>query len=173
MTETEQQSTEHPLRNPYVWMLLCVLGWSVMSGLAMILVAIKTNDGVVVDDYYRQGRLINRRTSLDQQAADYGLRAQLTIDQQLASLHLHRGRLASYPDQLQITLWHSTLSGYDHIQQLTHLGEGHYSYNLKTSLRPGQWNLELTTTDWRLVGDIRMPIQSQVELTPSAMVSTQ
>lgn len=173
MGDHEQKPIEHPLRNPFVWMLLCILGWSVVSGLSMILVAIKTNDGVVIDDYYRQGRLINRRTELDQQAADYGLRAELSIHDSATGLQLHQGQLVSYPQQLQLTLWHSTMSGHDQTQQLLHLGGGHYSQQLPQSLRPGRWHLELKTAEWRLVGDIHVPDQTQVELSPSAMVFSQ
>ncbi len=47
-------------REPYVWLLIAIPACAVVAGFVTLALAIATDDGLVVDDYYWQGKQINR-----------------------------------------------------------------------------------------------------------------
>jgi uncharacterized protein len=155
---------ESPWQNPYVWLIILILLWTVISGLSMIVVAYRTHDGVVVDDYYREGRLINRRSDLDRIAADLGLQAQLEWQDNQLTLELKNVSNLNFPAELELTWWHSTRSGFDLVQTLLHQQAGRYTAAFTSPARAGRWNLQLKSEQWRLVGQLDYPAQTAVRL---------
>ena len=47
-------------RVPFVWLLISVPATSVVLGAIMITLAVLTDDGLVIDDYYQHGKHINQ-----------------------------------------------------------------------------------------------------------------
>jgi len=66
-------------RNPLVWMMIAFPAWSVIAGISTVVVAFRVFDGVVVDDYYAQGKAINITIERDVAALRRGLTALATV----------------------------------------------------------------------------------------------
>jgi len=119
---------------PWTWYFIGVLGFSVISGTALILIAAWQADEVVVTDYYRQGLAINQDLASQQWAKTLQMQAQLyqqgnqlvvQLNQpaQQVELRLLSNRGSDfdrhYPLQRQHPDWHQTpLQGIDNPEQV-------------------------------------------------------
>ena len=56
-------------REPFVWLLIAIPLTAVIVGFVGLALAIRSDDGMVEDDYYRQGMAINRMLDRDKAAA--------------------------------------------------------------------------------------------------------
>ena len=68
-------------KEPWPWLFLVPITASVIVGFSMLGVAIQTNDGLVTDDYYRQGVLYNENLERDEKAQELGITGSLTMDE--------------------------------------------------------------------------------------------
>jgi hypothetical protein len=72
---------QHPwYRYPWVWLMIAFPLAAVIGGIVTIYLAVTTSDGLVVDDYYRHGKTINRVLARDRAAAEHGLEARIALD---------------------------------------------------------------------------------------------
>ncbi len=154
-------------RVPMVWLLIFFPLAAVIGGVVTAVIAIRTDDGLVVDDYYRQGKEINRTLARDLAAAKLGFTARLELDQaaSLARVKLRSTRGTALPGQLDLKLWHATRSGQDRAILLARTPGGDYQAGVP-ALTPGRWNLELSSGDWRLVGSLHAPANRGADLVP-------
>ncbi|MGB5328578.1 MAG: FixH family protein [Gammaproteobacteria bacterium] len=154
-------------REPLVWMLIAIPFSAVIMGVVMITLAIQSWSGLVVDDYYKKGKQINRVLARDKFAYELGLAAGLKIETD-GSIEIRFDPEVQFipGDKIVLELVHATLPGLD--QQLimqkrdTHLLRG--EIRLPGS---GRWNLFLQTGDWRLTGSLQYPQQATAELLPN------
>jgi len=167
---TEQAATLRWYRQPLVWMLIVIPGSAVVAGFYTLYLAIVSFDGMVVDDYYKQGKEINLVLERDQKAGALGLAADARFDQgaKLVKLVLTAGdRQFKFPQRLKLSFLHSTRAGND--QQIALIMEkpGHYRGSLP-ALVPGRWDVLLEDMQWRLVGNLaKVDYRAQVKLKPS------
>ena len=156
-----RNTDQHPwYRYPWVWLLIAVPLSAVIGGIITIYLAVTTSDGLVVDDYYRHGKAINRVLARDRAAAVHGLEARIALD----AVHnrvvvLLASRDADLPDELTLAFLHPTTQGHDQQVRLARTGDGRYSGQFE-ELRLGDWHLQLEAADWRLSGRIRVPLES-------------
>ena len=152
----------------FVWMIIAIPAASVIAGINMIYLAVNTDDGLVVDDYYKEGMAINQSLQRDKAAADLGIAAQLTIEQSgdMVTLNLDKGSLAEYPGQLTLHLQHATYAGHDQILTLVRAPQDQYVGYLKQAIKEGVWHVMLTTQDWRLGNRIHWQNGLNINLAP-------
>ncbi len=154
-------------RVPFVWLLVMLPLASVVGAFALLWLSIESDDGLVVDDYYRQGREINRELTRDNAAAALALKGQLRFDaarrEARIELNLPAARL---PNRLEFALLHATRQGYDQRFVLTHNKNGAYRASL-TRLVPGHYYIQLAADGWRLVGSVRVPQDADAEILPA------
>ncbi|MCP4469356.1 MAG: FixH family protein [Gammaproteobacteria bacterium] len=154
-------------REPLVWMLIAIPLASVIMGVVMITLAIQSYSGLVVDDYYKKGKQINRVLARDQLAYELGLAAALSIDASNGiNIRFDSGVSIVPGERIELKLVHATMPGLD--QQL--FFDNTYTRPLKSSLKlpgPGRWNLILQTPDWRLTGSLQYPDQRSAQLLPN------
>ena len=164
-------STDVPVRNwkrePLVWMLIVIPLTAVIMGVVMITLAIQSDSGLVVDDYYKKGKQINRVLARDQLAHELGLAAALSIDS-AGGIQIHFDPEVSVVpgDRIELKLVHATRPGLD--QQL--FFDNKDSRLLESPLQlpgRGRWNLILQTPDWRLTGSLQYPDQRNAQLLPN------
>ncbi|MDH3342256.1 MAG: FixH family protein [Gammaproteobacteria bacterium] len=157
-------------RYPMVWMLIAIPFSAVIMGVIMIWLAITTDDGLVADDYYKQGIAINRNLSRDVLAQEKGLGAVLEMDNTdglvRINLALDKGGIDSYPDSVQLKLQYATHDHNDVHLVLNHGQGDRYIGMVKRSLMPGKWYIELSQDDWRLNGSMDVSKQVKVQLAP-------
>ncbi len=155
-------------REPMVWLVILIPLTAVAMGVLILVLAIRSDDGLVVDDYYRQGKQINRVLARDRAAAARGLAGDVEFDGARGEM---RVRLASAgadaaPENIEFKLWHATRAGFDKQLVLPRTADGAYRSPLP-ELAPGRWNLQLSAQDWRLVGTLTAPADRRAVLRPA------
>ena len=154
-------------QEPLVWLLIAIPFSAVVMGIVMITLAIQSYSGLVVDDYYKKGKQINRVLARDRFAHELGLAAEIRLAEDGVVEILFAPDVQFVPgDKIELSLIHATKPGLDKNLQLdktgTHLLMG------KLALQgEGRWNLYLQTPDWRLTGSMQHPLQTSAELLPN------
>ncbi len=159
-------------REPLVWMLILIPFTAVVMGVLILVLAIRSNDGLVVDDYYRQGKEINRILARDRAAAVHALHGILAFDHPAGRATLRLGAALPYapPARLKLKLLHATRAGFDRELTLERSADQHYTAALP-ALVPGHWYLQLEADDWRLTGSFSMPGAVEIKVQPRATSS--
>jgi hypothetical protein len=135
----------------------------VAAGVTMWL-AVASNDGLVVDDYYKRGLAINQILSREQRAAASHYRAQVRFSPAFDRVQITLAG-SNLPHGLVVRLVHPTRAGQDRLAQLPAVGPGTYEAPLAAP-QPGLWHVvvEDDLATWRLRGDCIVPAQSVVAL---------
>ena len=146
-------------REPWPWILMSGPALVVVAGLVTAWLAVRSDDGLVLDDYYKQGLAINQTLSSSDTALRLGMKAEL---------HLADGRVrvllgAAGPDALSLRLAHPTRAGLDQRVELAMIRPGVYEGRLQP-LRAGRWHVLLEQKNWRLAGDWLLPAESVLTL---------
>jgi hypothetical protein len=154
-------------QEPLVWLLIAIPASAVAMGLTLLVLAIQSYSGLVVDDYYKKGKQINRVLARDRVAWELGLSAELTLGED-GTVELRFAPDVGYVpgDSIELSLVHATLPGLDQSLVLERV-EGHLLVAHLTLPGAGRWNLFLQTPDWRLTGSLRYPQQSSASLLPN------
>ena len=145
-------------REPLVWMVIVIPFSAILSTIAIIYVAVISDDGLVVDDYDKQGKEINLVLARDQAAKKYELRATLIRrpDKSSLTIQFHRRHSIRLPETITLHCWHATRKGFDQVLYMKRIGKGKYlAFN--KPFRPGRWYLQLSAQDWRLLSTLRVP----------------
>jgi hypothetical protein len=131
----------------------------IVAGLITFFLAVYDRDGVVHDDYYKQGKVINQMIERDQKAKSLNISAQGSIDGDIVRLHV--SALSSLPPELILRLVYPTQDKYDHTITLKALGnDGVYIGDWPKQLRPAKhWTLQLEDPqgEWRVFRTTELP----------------
>ena len=162
-----QQTPGNWKREPMVWMLIAIPLSAVIMGVVMITLAIQSYSGLVVDDYYKKGKQINRVLARDKFAYELGLAAGFKIEADGSIEVRFAPEVQVIPgDKIVLELIHATMPGLD--QKLTmRKGSTHLLGGEIDLPGQGRWNLYLQTGDWRLTGSLQYPQQTTAELLPN------
>lgn len=153
---------------PFVWFALSIPATAVFAGIGMIYLAVSTDDGLVADDYYKQGMAINKNLDRERKAAELGLSASVEYDREIGRfmLKLKSGDLEVYPDSLLFSIEHATRAGSDHELVLFHgQGEQYVGY-IKQPIADGIWHVEVLADEWRVGARIELGDKVVFELVP-------
>jgi len=148
-----------------VWMVITPPLTAVIAGIITINLAIQSDDGLVVDDYYKQGLGINQTLKRDHKARSLGLDASLFIEGEDLKL---RFKNVIGNEQLKLSFIHPTQSQRDVKVDLIQFSESAYKAKLEKTLT-GNWNLLLEPEDkeWRIGGRINLGKQQSSRLIPN------
>lgn len=156
-------------REPLVWLVIVIPASAVIMGILMVSLAVISNDGLVVDDYYKKGLEINRSLERDLAAANYGLGGILRLDRDRRTIKatLRWGKGFNPPTKtLRLGLFHATRSGFDHELLLQRMTLDEYA-SATPKLLPGRWYLQIEANDWRLTGTFNVPGSNEIRLRAS------
>lgn len=154
-TAPQSHSTTPWYRNGWVWFLICIPGSAVIAGSITILIAVKTADSLVADDYYKEGRAINQRLEKDDQAKALGVSLQSSIKKSVGG---HRIELqfaakpgTAAPQSIHLLLSHPTLNHRDVKATLVKSGAATYTTEVP-GLAAGKWYAQLEDSEsvWRV-----------------------
>lgn len=158
-------------RHPWPWILMAGPFVVVVAGFITAYLAVVSNDGLVEDDYYKQGLAVNQLAARDQKAVALGLQADLMQSGDGRQL---RVLLRGYPDtrlpeSARLRIVHPTRAGIDQTIELRAEGKGTYLAPLRAPLS-GRWHvvLEDDKKEWRLTGDWIVEKSSSLHLPASA-----
>jgi hypothetical protein len=109
--------------------------------------AFSSADGLVADDYYKQGLAINKRIARDALARELGISASVA----LAPDRIHVELKGASPEVLFVHLAHATRAGHDMRLRLTPVAPGAYEAELD-GLPRGHWSvvIEDPRGSWRI-----------------------
>lgn len=137
----------------------------------MIWLAVDTDDGLVVDDYYKQGLEINRVISRDKKAAELGLSAIIEFDNdgydnssQIINLQFDKGLLKTYPQSLSLKLQHATRANSDKTVLLNHGIGNQYIGHIKQPVSEGIWYFVIAEENWKLNARSHVQAKNVIEL---------
>jgi hypothetical protein len=146
---TAQHAAGKPwYREPWPWLIMAGPAAVVLAGAATIWIAFRSADGLVADDYYRQGLAINRVLAREEAAARLGLSAQVD----LAGGRLRVRLAGARPPALFVHLAHATRAGHDARLRLAPSADGWYETEL-AGLPAGRWRIAIEDPQgrWRIV----------------------
>lgn len=154
MTATPMQTSIDPAkpwyREPWPWLLMAGPAIVVVAAIATAYLAVSSDDGVVADDYYKRGLVINRVLEREQRGAALGLGAVVAIGADGAVRAQVRGYGdAPAPDGVTLRLNHATRAGMDRRATLRRGVDGAYFGRMEPP-PAGRWLVILETDTWRL-----------------------
>lgn len=155
-------------KNPMVLMVIAIPLTSVVVSFTFLGIAIHSFDGVVVDDYYRQGKEINRLMLRDETATRLGLVADVGLNGDQVVATLSSAQPIDWPQSIEFGILHPTQNGRDHKLLLTrHTADARtdqvYQADLP-SFSAGEWIVQLTTPTWRLMHRGKLDSHAKVRL---------
>ncbi len=154
-------------QEPMVWLLIAIPFSAVIMGVVMITLAIQSYSGLVVDDYYKKGKQINRALARDKFAHELGLAAGARLGGDgSVEIRFAPGIQFVPGDKIELSLIHATKPGLDQNLQLNRI-DSHLLTGKLELQGEGRWNLYLQTPDWRLTGSLQHPQQAAAELLPN------
>lgn len=136
------------------WFLMAGPGIVIVAGFITLWLAIVSNDGLVTDDYYKQGLAVNKVLERDQQAGSLGLHADVMRSGINLRLLLGAESDVGLPSEIVLKLAHPTRAGQDQLVKMTMQGQGFYSGKLAEEVS-GRWlvSIEDPAAKWRLQGE--------------------
>jgi uncharacterized protein len=145
-------------REPWPWILMSGPAIVVVAGVITVVLALRTQDGLVADDYYKQGMAVNKSMQRDRVAHErgYAWRAEVKAGANGGlALQLEEVGATLHTDALQLSLSHATRSNKDQMLTLRRDRQGRFAAPL-SNLDEGKWyvTLEDASKAWRLTGEV-------------------
>jgi hypothetical protein len=153
-------------REPWPWFLMVAPLAAVIMGVVMIVVASRTQDGLVADDYYKEGLAINRTLDRERRAGALHISGLLEFSADRTQVRLRLVQDGDAPPALLLTLLHPTRAGMDQRILMVRTAPGEFSGKLRAPVA-GRWLLMLEDDDrsWRVNGVWRTA-DDRVQLRP-------
>jgi len=157
-------------REPWPWLLMIAPLSAVAAGAVTIALAMESFDGLVAEDYYKQGLAVNQRLARADRARALGIAGTLTVNATGGSgarAEVEGSGLRG--EALVVTLSHPTRAGLDQRLVLRAAGEATYAGSM-TALAPGRWHVivEDGAGQWRIRGELQVPQRRTAVLAPGA-----
>lgn len=145
-------------REPWPWILMAGPAIVIVAGIYTAWLAVSTRDGLVAEDYYKQGLAASETLARSKRAEDLGIMAGLRLTNDAIVLRLEATDSGwALPEGLKVTLSHPTRAGIDQVRILKRDGEQFVgSLQLPAS---GHWLIlvEDEARTWRLLGSVMLP----------------
>jgi len=141
-------------RQLWPWLLISLPASAVVAGFITLWLATTTNNALVVDDYYKEGKAINLQLARDRVASDMGLSGTLRrAPDGSALLELASAGGSPLPDAIVLRLVHATRAEQDLKMSLQAVRAGVYAATGTTLPQAGRWNVHVEDpgSSWRLV----------------------
>lgn len=138
-------------REPMMWMVVGLPVTAVVASVATLIIAARSFDGLVTDDYYKQGLEINKRLYRDEAARTLGLKATLQRlgDDPLMRIVVRGENGFEPPATVEVAFTHATRSGIDMVLLAPRHADGSYAFP-NPALAPGRWQVTISTPEWRV-----------------------
>jgi hypothetical protein len=150
---------------PWPWLLMAGPAVVIVASAITLWLALVSNDGLVSDDYYKQGLAVNQVLSRDAAARALAYRARVMVS---AGVNRATVSMNSEPASAHLVLRavHPTRPGLDLALPLSARGGGEFETAFPP-LAAGRWRIVLEDRErtWRLTGELRLPGATETELT--------
>lgn len=146
-------------RQGWPWFLILLPASVVVAALFTLGIAIRNDDSLVSDDYYKDGLAINRELAKDRFALSHGLSATLSYHADTQGVELTLAGSIDAPQRLRLDVVHPTDSERDLHLQLHRVNDGSFAGRAPTAIS-GKWYLKLESdadaSPWRLRGTLQV-----------------
>lgn len=138
---------------------------AIIGGSITMWLAVTSFDGMVTDDYYKQGLAINQTLARATAAADLGLKADVRFTAEGLSVALQAKPGIELPARVLVTLAHPTRGGLDQQLLLERSGNG-YQGRMQSQLGSAHWKvlIEDESRSWRLSGAAFLPTETEIRI---------
>lgn len=142
------------------WFIVILLGTTVVAGISTVYIAISGADPLVNDDYYSEGKAINRTFEAEQEASIREATARVSTGEGVA---IRLDILGEAPAALELELSHVTHAERDVLLHLERVADG--SYHAREDLPTGGFYATLRPagkgTSWRLRRRVQLPYEGE------------
>ncbi|NTV09890.1 MAG: FixH family protein [Zoogloea sp.] len=151
-------------RQPWPWALMLMPAIAVVAGSVTAWLAVKSNDGLVADDYYKQGLAINQTLDRGILARTLGFSAQVRVSADKLGVQLSARPGVALPHRLIVTFSHPTRAGLDQVVRLEGQN-GRYEGAMQVQTA-GRWQIliEDESRSWRLTGTALLPAETEIRI---------
>jgi len=154
-------------QQPTVWIVLGVLAFTIVSSIALLILAATNPPQMVVDDYTAITEISARERERDQRAQALGLTATVEFKaiegtQFAVSAGVQSRKAAPLPAELALRVKHSTLTALDRDVLLKKV-RGRYQGTVELPMTPFDLHIADPDGSWRLVARLPGPV-SRLEL---------
>jgi hypothetical protein len=165
-------------RQGWPWFLIALPATAVVAGIVTLYKAWNSWDGLVSDDYYKEGQAVVKVVDRLEHAREMSLSARAQVRDGAISVELSAARKNDLPDMLYLTIVHPTHSGFDQQVLLQRGQDGLYSGEI-APLRAGRWRFRLENSlkserelkneprSWRMDGIANLPTETEILIEPS------
>ena len=150
-------------REPWPWLIMAGPAAVVVAGVATAVIAFRGADGLVADDYYKQGLGINRQIARDEAARELGIAGRVQLEKGVARLSLRSA--SALPDRLTLRLAHPSRASEDRVLYPARTADGAWEAPLQP-LPAGRWLVIVETAQWRVSASIDTRAAEAAELSP-------
>jgi hypothetical protein len=149
-------------RNRWPWLLMLGPALVVLAGVATIVLAVRSDDGLVADDYYKQGLAINQEIARAERARELGLSALVDLDADGSTrvdLNSAASEADARPASIRVVIAHPTRAGSDVVATLVRTPGGFYAGRLATPPQ-GRARIIVESDAWRLpAAEVSAPLR--------------
>ena len=175
MTSQSKSSLAKPwYKEFWAWFILTPLIVVVIVSSIFVTLAVRYGDDRVLDNYYKEGRMINMRLDEDLLAQELQLSAHLFFDQELSELVVRLyPETMDMPESLSIYLGHPVEADFDQNLRLRRVAVNQFHTELPPKIFKDRWYLRIKPLEvesevsdkqsWRLRSEINFtnPYQSE------------
>ena len=138
-------------RQPMIWMVIAIPASAVLVGMVLLTLSIRYYDGLVVDDYYKQGLAINQTLERQRRAETLGIQASVSVlsGQGKIQVRLQGNDDFRHPPAISFSLHHAIRTDLDLTTPLAYTADGVYIGDFQAPM-PGRWHLKIDTVDWKI-----------------------
>lgn len=141
-------------REPGPWLLMLGPAVVIVAGFFTLWLAMRSDDGLVADDYYKRGLAINQTLSRAQHAGELGLSGRLQWDTDAARITVTVTGRMPLPPVLRLRLVHPTRSVADQVLDVRAIAPGVYEAAQPAAAQGRRVvMLEDMERTWRLSGE--------------------
>ena len=153
-------------RHRWPWFLMSLPAVAVVAGFSTLYLAVRSDDGVVEEDYYTKGLAINQVLDRQERAKQLGLSADLRQEGGQFVLTLVSERELALPERIRLALVNPVRAGLDKAVPLRRRGAQYVGNYPPVS--GGRWKLVLEDEGgiWQLFSETQLPLTKEVTLKP-------
>jgi hypothetical protein len=165
---TQREDTSPWYRQFWPWFIISIPALTIVAAMITITIAVKTDDGLVVDDYYKEGLAINEDKQRGRKAAALEISAELSLDENGMIQAQLPEKVAALPF-LMLTLTHPGDASKDLELPLANVGNALFTSKDPLDGTGINWHVVITPpdTDWKLSGRWRPDAMSSIQIAPS------
>ncbi|MCW8092367.1 FixH family protein [Alteromonas sp. ASW11-130] len=148
------------------WFLIAIPLASFGMGFLILHLATNTTDSLVVDDYYKEGKVINARLDKIEQARKKGIKTTLLINDGSIALTFTSG-MPRDGQALKLSFYHVTLKARDVSLLLSQDAKGVYRGFTEAPL-DGKWKISVMPVDesWKIQQTVTLPHSGEFIFNP-------